>query len=107
MKMVVLLYLEDDEGCVDRLLRAHRLPAFSRFALEGVDPGEVGGWYGSATSHRSQMAFAIVDETVAKELLAAVETCRDIEHAGHPIRAFQLNVERATECSCVRVEEET
>lgn len=102
MKMVMLLYLDDDASCVDRLLRSLPAPAFSRFPIEGVGARQGTGWYGESASFHSHMAFAIVEDAAATEILTAVETCRDVEHAGHPIRAFQLNVEQAAACLCAR-----
>ena len=100
MKMVLLLYLEDDAACVDRLLRSLTLPAFSRMPIEGHSAEGVSGWYGEAAPDRSYMAFAMVSDELSGRVLEAVESCQEVEDARHPIRAFQMNIERATACSC-------
>jgi hypothetical protein len=46
------------------------------------------------------MAFAMVSDELSGRVLEAVESCQEVEDARHPIRAFQMNIERATACSC-------
>ena len=101
MKLVILMYLEGDAACVDRLLGANRVPVYSRMSMEGVTrPTGAGGWYGGAPPHESKMIVAVVSDDVATELLEAVAGCRGVQDPRHPIRALQLPVERETACEC-------
>lgn len=92
MKLIILLYLEDDDGCVARLLKDHGVMAYSRLPLEGHGAG-MAGWYGATAPYASRMAFAIVPEAQANELLGAVRACNGVADPRHPIRAIQMPVE--------------
>lgn len=97
MKLVMLMYLEEDDGCVERLLGEAEVPVYSRLPLEGVGDGAA-GWYGSVPVYRSRMAMAVVEEETAGRILAAVEECRGVADRRHPIRALQMDVETLTAC---------
>lgn len=96
MKFIVLLYLEEDDACVARLLAQHGIHAYSRLPLEGHGKGGP-GWYGSTVPYASQMAFTLVPENRAAEVLQAVESCDGLSDPNHPIHAIQLGVEAAVE----------
>jgi len=98
--MVVLMYLKEDEACVDRLLAESRVPVYSRLDVEGITPGAAPGWYGESAPYASEMIVAIVADDVAVALLEAVSECRGVQDPRHPIRALQLPVERETACQC-------
>jgi hypothetical protein len=104
MKLVMLLYLEEDEGCVDRFLRETGVAVFSRTSIEGIGgalPGGKGGqgWYGETAPYASRLAFAIVPPGQAEEILAAVDEGRGgLDNRNHPVRAFQLPIEAAAAC---------
>lgn len=98
--MVVLMYLKEDEACVDRLLAESRVPVYSRLDVEGITPGAAPGWYGESAPYASEMIVAIVADDVAAALLEAVSECRGVQDPQHPIRALQLPVERETACRC-------
>lgn len=100
MKLVILMYLRDDEACVDHLLTESRVPVYSRLDVEGVTPGAAPGWYGESAPYASEMIVTIVPDDVATGLLEAVAECRGVQDPGHPIRALQLPVERETACHC-------
>lgn len=101
MKLVILMYLKDDEGCVGRLLERSRVAVYSRMEMEGVARAAGGGgWYGDSPPHDSEMIVAVVPDEVATELLEAVAGCRGVEDPRHPIRALQLPVEQETSCRC-------
>jgi len=93
MKMILLLYLEDDEPCVRSLLEAHEVLAYSELPLEGHGEGRPSGWYGEVPPYRSRMVFTLVPESRASELLDAVRRSSGCQDARHPIRALQLGVE--------------
>ncbi len=100
MKLVILMYLETDEKCVENLLADQKIPVFSRLPVEGVAAGVASGWYGTSAPYRSSMIMTVLDQDAAERLLAAVHACRDIEDPRHPIHAMQLDVERTVVCEC-------
>ena len=94
MKMVILMYLEDDERCAAELLNRFAVASFTRIPVEGHGPGARGGWYGSTSPYRSQLTFTFVDDEVASELVEAVSSCAGVADPGHPIRAAMFEVEK-------------
>lgn len=100
LKMVVLMYLQEDEACVGRLLSEVGIEQYSRLSMEGTGPGAEAGWYGEVAPYESRMVFALMPEDRAAEVLDAVSRCRGVEDPRHPIRAAQLPVEATTACEC-------
>ena len=94
MKLVFLTYLEDDDALVTRELEAMRVPVFSRLPLEGHGQG-ARGWYGEVAPYRSRMVFVVLPDDEASRLMEAVERWPAGADAKHPVRAFQVDVERA------------
>ena len=94
MKLVFLTYLEDDDALVTRELASLGVPVFSRLPLEGHGQG-VRGWYGDVAPYRSTMVFVVVPDEEAARLLEAVERWPAGQDPRHPVRAFQVDVERA------------
>ena len=97
MKLLILLYLEEDEACVNGLLTGHDVSVFSRTSVEGIGPGAP-GWYGEAAPYRSRMILALVSEALAGRVLAAVQEGSGLADSRHPIHALQLDVERQAVC---------
>ena len=97
MKLVMLMYLEEDDRCVERLLEEAEVPVYSRLPLEGVGGGS-GGWYGSVPAYASRMILTVVPEAKARRVLEAVRDCRGISDPRHPVRALQMDVETLTAC---------
>ena len=95
MKMILLMYLEDDDATVRRLLEKEGITGYSAMPLEGHGGGAP-GWYGDVPTFRSRMAFAIVEPSRAEALLEAVSTCTGCADPTHPIHAVQVDVEKAT-----------
>lgn len=95
--MVLLMYLEDDRSCVERLLRGTGVEVFSRLAVEGRGPGAA-GWLGEVPSYASEIVMAVVEDEAARALLSAVEEERACEDARHPVRAVQVAVEASAAC---------
>ncbi len=93
MKLILLLYLADDEDCVARMLKERGVLTHSRLNLEGFGRGMT-GWYGDTPAYRSRMAFALVPDGQAAALMEAVGRCQDSTGGPqHPIHAMQLGVE--------------
>jgi hypothetical protein len=101
MKMILLLYLEDDAEAVRELLEDHSVLAYSELPLEGRGgagsaPGSFSGWYGEVAPYRSRMAFTLVSDGQADALMEAVRRCRACTDRRHPVHGVQLHVEAAT-----------
>ena len=95
MKLVFLMYLEDDDALVMEGFRKLGVSVFSRLALEGRKVAGAAGWYGDVPPFRSQMVFAVFPDAEAEALLEAVRHWPAGEDPAHPVRAFQVDVERA------------
>jgi hypothetical protein len=95
LKMVVLLYLEDDDEAVARLLADQGIAAFSRVDLDGHGEGGRAGWYGRTSPYRSRMIFALVPADRAGALLEAVRRAEGLQHCAHPVHGVQVGVEAA------------
>ena len=100
LKLLLLMYLEEDEGCVNRLLREQGVGIFSRLSMEGLAQGAASGWYGVSLPFQSRLILALMPVEQADGLLAAVSDCRGVQDPRHPIRAMQLAVERSAACEC-------
>ena len=94
MKLVILMYLEDDKEGVKQLLSARGVTAYSDLPVEGHGAG-TGGWYGKVAPYRSQMSLVFLPREEATELVEAVEQCTGCKDARHPIHAWMVDVERA------------
>lgn len=98
MKLVMLMYLSDDDDCVEGLLEEHDVSVFSNLPLEGIGPGTRTGWYGKAAPYESRMTMTVVEDARAHELLQAVRECTGVKDPRHPVRAVQVDVEAMTTC---------
>lgn len=98
MKLVLLMYLEEDDRCVGRLLKDANVEAYSRLPVEGHVPGGTGGWYGTTAPYHSRMIMSILPDDHARLLVEAVGECTGVKDPRHPIRAAMLNVEEFTCC---------
>ena len=96
MKLVALLYLEEDDPSVVKLLKEHGVMAYSRLPLEGYGAG-MKGWLGDVAPYQSHMAFALLPAEKAEELMGAVAKCDRCLDPRHPIHALQVDVEKAVE----------
>lgn len=94
MKLVILMFLEDDTASVERLLAEHRLVAYSEVPVEGHGIGSA-GWYGRVAPYQSRMLLVFLDAAKAAELVAAVTACSDCKDPDHPIHAWQVDIEKA------------
>ena len=92
IKLVAILYLEDDEEVVEDVLRDAGVGTFSRFDMEGHGAG-VPGWYGEVPSYRSKLLFTWVAPEQALALLAGVAAAQGVQDTSHPIHALQIDVE--------------
>lgn len=98
MKLVLLMYLQDDQKCVNRLLGEVGVQAFSRLSVEGHGPGSAAGWSGEIQPFHSQLVMAVLPDEHAATLMQAVNNCKGVQDPRHPIRATLLDVEQFTCC---------
>ena len=94
MKLVILMFLEEDTANVERLLAEHELVAYSELPIEGHGKGTA-GWYGKVAPYSSRMLLVFLGADKAEELLAAVSACTKCKDPKHPIHAWQVDVEKA------------
>lgn len=94
MKLVVLMYLEEDAPNVQKLLTAHGVTAYSELPVTGRGEGTT-GWYGTVAPFKSRMLIAFVPAAKADELTTAIGTCTGCTDPNRPIRAWQMDVEKA------------
>jgi len=92
MKLVLLLFLEEDGPAVTKLLQEQGISAYSRLPIEGHGAGKAGGWFGDIATHDSKMIFSVVSDDEADSILGAVEAVK-VHDAGHPIHVAKLNLE--------------
>ena len=100
LKLVLIMYLEEDEGCVNGLLSEQDVGIFSRLSMEGLARGAGSGWYGVGLPYQSRLIMSLLPIEQADALMAAVARCRGVQDPRHPIRAVQLAVERSAACEC-------
>lgn len=103
MKLVMLMYLEEDEACVNRVVTELGVPMVTHLCVEGTEArsrGQSRGWYGATAPYQSRMTLAVVNDEMSERLLDAVRGCEGIQDPRHPIRAVQLAVEGTAACAC-------
>lgn len=98
MKMVVIMYLEEDERCVSKLMSRLAIPAWSRMPVEGHGPRMAPGWTAEETPFQSRLTFSFLPDELARTLIDAVAQCNGVEDPRHPIRAALLDVEEFVHC---------
>jgi len=98
MKLVLLMFLQEDEKCVNRLLSEQNVQSFSRMGVEGRGPGAAAGWTGEVRPYQSQVIMSILPAEEAQSLVTAVSACTGVQDPRHPIRAALLDVEQFTCC---------
>ena len=94
MKLVILMFLEEDSKCAEGILAEHGVIAYSEVPVEGRGGGTA-GWYGKVAPFRSRMVISFMPAGLADDLTEAVRLCQERKDPGHPIRAWQIDVEKA------------
>lgn len=102
MKLAILMYLEEDDGCVERLLEETKIQSYSRLRVEGRGPGAETGWYGETAPYQSRLIMAVLPPDRSEALMEGVHGCTGISDPRHPIRAVLLDVEQFTCCEIDR-----
>ena len=110
MKLIAVLYLEEDEAEVTRLLTEQGVEAWSQMPLEGHGRGAP-GWYGTVAPYASSLTFAVVEDATAQRVLRAVSWwspfCRGLLPRSRRLRPSRRRRQtvRSTwtgSCSCLR-----
>jgi len=100
MKLIALMSIEEYSDVLQKMLVKHKIPVFSGTDVEGYKMTEreslETSWFsGKKSGVYSHLYFAFVAENKADEVMSAIEVYNDSHETINPLRAFQLNVERA------------
>jgi hypothetical protein len=96
MKLVVLMFLEDDAASVRRLLQSQKVATYSELSVRGHGQGTA-GWYGDVAPFQSSLYMVFLPDDEALNLMAAVENLPVTRDKRRPIRAWQMDVESAVQ----------
>jgi hypothetical protein len=92
MKLLLLLYLEQDGPTVTKLLTSQGIDAYSRVNIEGQGGEKAQGVFGGRAPHASKMIFAVVTGEQGESLRQALREA-EVQDANHPIHVAQLGLE--------------
>lgn len=101
MKLVAIMSLDAYRDDLHRIYREHEVRVFSELDIRGYHheespPAPDVGWFGGTdTSAYSTLTWAFLPEEKATELLGAIEEYNDAHDLDHPVRAFQMPVDRS------------
>lgn len=101
MKLVAVMSLEAYRDDLHRIYRDHAIRVFSEIDIEGYHhsqppPPTAIGWFGRSDSPAySTLTWAFLREDQAADLLDAIEHYNDTHQLDHPVRAFQMPVDKA------------
>jgi hypothetical protein len=100
MKLIAIMCLDAYRGDVHALLREREIEVFSELDIEGYHQSSAAGtapaWFGGGTpSTDSTLVWAFLAEDQATILMDAVATFNDERDLERPVRAFQMDVDRA------------
>lgn len=98
MKLIMLMCIEEFARDLRKILLEHQVPIFSETNIDGfrLEEGEIASNWFSSGGRRgiySHLFFSFLPAAKAKELMNAVTTYNNQNEAGHPLRAFLLDVE--------------
>lgn len=101
MKLIVIMSLEEYAEALHEIYRNRHIKVFSETDIRGYhheqspSSGVALGWFGRAISPAySTLTFAFLHADQADELLDAIATYNRDRNLDHPVRAFQLPVDR-------------
>ncbi|TVP75308.1 MAG: hypothetical protein EA352_08570 [Gemmatimonadales bacterium] len=94
MKLVVMMYLEEDTEAVHKLLAREGVEVFSEAAVRGHGRGAA-GWYGDVAPYPSGMLMAFLPAEPAEALMEAIRGCEGCQDSDHPIRGWMMDVEKS------------
>jgi len=97
MKLIGIMNLEQDKTTVRKLFEKHGVQIYSETDITGhtVTTLEKYGWRPSTdVPVYSSLCFAIIADERAEEIMNEITRLSRTDASGHPIRAFQVDVER-------------
>jgi hypothetical protein len=97
MKLIGIMNLETDKPLVRKLFEKHGVQIYSETDITGhtITTLEKYGWRPSRDFPvYSSLCFAIVAAERADEIMEEISRLSERDETGHPIRAFQVDVER-------------
>ncbi len=99
MKLLVVLSIEAHASGIRRLFSEHSVPVFSEAPISGFrlasSSAQTDNWFGNLHEEiYSQLVFAFVEKAKAEELFTALQSFSAERSDEHPVRAFQLSVDK-------------
>lgn len=100
MKLIAIMSLDAYRDDVHGLLRDREIEVFSELDIEGYhqssEAGAAPAWFGGGTPPTdSTLTWAFLEDAQANALLDAVAAFNERRSLDRPVRAFEMNVERA------------
>lgn len=101
MKLIAIMSLDAYRKDLHQIYREHEVRVFSELDIRGYHHRERPratevGWFGGTDSAAySTLTWAFLPEDQAADLLDAIEAYNDVHNFDHPVRAFQMPVDRA------------
>jgi hypothetical protein len=97
VKLIGIMNLEHDKTTVRKLFEKHGVQIYSETDITGhtLATLERYGWRPSTdVPVYSSLCFAIIPKERAEEIMEEISRLSEADDSGHPIRAFQVDVER-------------
>ncbi|MEJ2719875.1 MAG: hypothetical protein P8181_01865 [bacterium] len=98
MKLIGLMSLDDAKEDLHTLFEKHGVQIFSEMEIKGhtLTTIQKYGWWptGRSTPAYSTLCFAVIPRLRADEIMDEIEALAAKDQSAHPIRAFQVDVER-------------
>jgi hypothetical protein len=98
MKLIAIMSLAEDKESVRGLMEKSGVQIYSETAILGHSTSTVEGygWFSSKAEapYYSTLCFAALPDERAGEILAAITRLNDEKTSDHPIRAFQVGIEK-------------
>lgn len=101
MKLVAVMSLDADRDALHRLYREHEIQVFSEIDIKGYHHSQTPsaaevGWFGHASHPAySTLTWAFLPKEQAKNLLDALAAFNERTNPKHPVRAFEMPVDRS------------
>ncbi|UCG51333.1 MAG: hypothetical protein JSW58_14245 [Candidatus Latescibacterota bacterium] len=98
MKLIGVMSLEKEKDAIRKLFEKHGVQMFSEIGISGhtVSTIEEYGWWPSDgdVAVYSTLCFAVISKYHADEIMNEISKLAEAEDSVHPIRAFQVDVEK-------------
>ncbi len=98
MKLIGVMSLDEAKEDIRKLLERHGIEIFSEMEIKGhtLSTIEKYGWWPTdrTVPMYSTLCFAVIPKLRADEIMDEIEALAEKNESAHPIRAFQVDVER-------------